>query len=90
MKGRLTIKYIHNCFGNYWIVRNKKKELLGTFSYDEDWKRMSWKQCKDIRMSDDCLDTLSLIMKGRLIWHTANVHNANRDSKVENNNEVRD
>lgn len=67
-KKRLEIKYVHNMFGNYWIVRNKKKEALGTFSYDKDWKRMVWKQCPEIGMSDDCLNELHLAMERRLAW----------------------
>ena len=68
MSNRLTIKFVRNMYGNYWIVRNKKGELLGTFSYDEKWKKMGWSQQRDIKMSDDCLDELSLSMKRRLSW----------------------
>lgn len=65
MKRRLNIKKVNNIFGNDWIVKNSKRELLGTFSYRKDWKRMSWKQNPDMEMSDDCLDELSKAMKSR-------------------------
>ena len=65
MKKRLHVEKIRNIFGNYWIVRNKKKEFLGTFNYDICWKKMVWKQAEDIQMSSDCLRELADSMDNR-------------------------
>ena len=62
----LKIKYIHNIFGNYWIVRNQKNEILGTLGFRRDWKRLRWNQHKDIDMASDCLRELADAMDKRL------------------------
>ena len=65
MKIRLSCKKVNNPFGNYWIVYNHKGEPLGTFSYDERWKKYAWQQAEDIQMSSDCLRNLADIMDKR-------------------------
>lgn len=65
-KKRLIIKKINNLWGDYWIVENKKKEFLGTFSYAKDWKTMDWGQADDMRMSIGCLRELVDAMERRL------------------------
>ena len=36
-------------------VSNKKKELLGTIYYDDEWSEWVWGQESDIKMSSGCL-----------------------------------
>jgi hypothetical protein len=36
-------------------VSNRKKEVLGTIYYDDEWKEWIWEQESDIKMSAGCL-----------------------------------
>jgi len=65
-KKRLVIKKINNLYGDYWIVRNKKKEFLGTFSYVINWKTMFWGQSSKMGMSIGCLRELADAMERSL------------------------
>lgn len=66
MKEQIKIKKIKNIYGNYWIVSNKHKIILGTFSYYKPWKCMTYKQHNDCHMSPDCLRTLAHKMESTL------------------------
>jgi hypothetical protein len=39
-------------------VSNKKKELLGTICYDDEWEEWVWEQESDIKMSSGCLQQI--------------------------------